>query len=106
MLAAQWIGEWLDLLRDFVVAFPLLVAGGFDAQSHLLGELSGNEAPDAVVLPARRLGDVAGGGTALALQEAEDDVLLRKLARNGGCRALARDALGCLPAGIGRLGRP
>jgi hypothetical protein len=46
------------LLRDPVGPLASLVLGGLDRQPHLLGEVAGDEAPDAVFLPVGGFGDL------------------------------------------------
>src|ERR1035437_8064704 len=72
------------LLADLVCPLARLVLGGLDREAHFLGEVSADEAPDAVVLPVRGLGDLGHRRALGAAQEVQDDALFRELARHLG----------------------
>src|ERR1035437_4979259 len=72
------------LLGDLVRPLPRLVLGGLDREAHFLGEVSADEAPDAVVLPVGGLGDLGHRRGLGAAQEVQDDALFRELAWHRG----------------------
>ena len=74
-----------------------------DREAHLLGEVAGDEAPDAVVLPVGGLGDLGHRRAVLAAQEVEDDGLLAELARYGGVLGFGRLLAGGLRVLLGGL---
>src|ERR1035437_4431244 len=72
------------LLGKAIRAFAGLVLEGLDRQGHLLHQVAGNKAPDAVVLPVGGLGDLGHRRALGAAQEVQDDALFRELARQLG----------------------
>src|ERR1017187_7470187 len=83
-VSGRLVGGQKCLLRDAVRPLASLVLGAFDREAHLLGEVAGDEAPDAVVLPVRGLGDLGHRRAVLAAHEVQDDGLLAELARYCG----------------------
>src|ERR1035437_9951524 len=104
------VGRQACLLGNPIATLASLVLGGLDREAHLLGEVSADEAPDAVVLPVGGLGDLGHRRALRAAQEVQDDALFRELARHLGlfhfCGLLAGDlGLGLLlRRGLGLLG--
>src|ERR1039457_1631697 len=73
-----------DLSRQPVGPLATFILAGLDGEAHLLSQLAGNEAPDAVVLPVGGLGDLGQRCTVLAAQELDYDALFAAVARFGG----------------------
>src|ERR1035437_158905 len=82
------------LLADLVCPLARLVLGGLDREAHFLGEVSADEAPDAVVLPVGGFGDLGQRRALGAAREVSDACLFRELARHLGLLSFG-GLLGC-----------
>lgn len=89
------------LLRgELVRPLPGIVQRGFDGHSHLLADRAGDEAPDAVILPAGGVRDLTHGGSVFPAQKIEDDLLLAELARDGRLGVCGSCLAGGGPGGL------
>src|ERR1017187_5646156 len=83
-VSRRLIGRQACLLGNAICALAGFVLRGLDREAHFLGEVSADEAPDAVVLPVGGPGDLGHRRALGAAQEVQDDVLFRELARHFG----------------------